>query len=67
MNATTRRPTFSDDGWVRSSRCGPSGNNCVELNGNHGFVGVRDSKSAGAGILIFDRREWATFLAHTGH
>jgi hypothetical protein len=28
---------------------------------------VRDSKSAGAGILIFDRREWATFLAHTGH
>ncbi|MPZ84032.1 MAG: DUF397 domain-containing protein [Actinophytocola sp.] len=67
MNITTRRPTFSDDGWVRASRCGPSGNNCVELNhgdhGDHGVVGVRDSKSGGGEILIFSSREWIGFLA----
>lgn len=64
MNTTTRRPTFSDDGWVRARRCGPSGNNCVELNHtDRGLVGVRDSKSDGTEILIFNRREWLGFLA----
>lgn len=53
----------NDDTWIRSSWCGPKHGNCVELNRRVGEVAIRDSKSGGAGALIFDHAPWATFVA----
>jgi hypothetical protein len=52
---------YLEDGWVRSTFCGPNGQNCVEV--NHGVrarVGVRDSKSGN--VLAVDRDRWSWFL-----
>lgn len=49
--------------WRKSSRSNPNGNQCVEVSFSHNAVGLRDSKSPHSGVLAFDHREWASFLA----
>lgn len=69
MDPSTRPDGIT--GWQRSSRCGPDGGNCVEVNVAFGDrVGVRDSAdSAAQPILSFGRSEWHGFLTATsaGH
>lgn len=62
MNAEKQPPTYPADAWLRAAPCGPTGNNCVELNYAHPvLVGVRDTK--GERRLDFGRTGWSTFLA----
>lgn len=65
MDTSTRLDAII--GWRRSSRCGPDGGNCVEVNVAFGDgVGVRDSAdSAPRPILAFGRTEWHGFVAAT--
>jgi hypothetical protein len=49
--------------WVRSSRCGPTGDNCVEVNLGPALIGVRDSKAGDRARLFFAREHWTAFLA----
>lgn len=49
--------------WVKSTRSGPTGGNCVEvavLGG--GRVAVRDSRHAAGQALVFPAAGWAAFL-----
>jgi hypothetical protein len=51
--------------WIRSSRCGPKGDNCVEIGfgGAPGKIHVRDTKAARTGtILTFAPESWALFV-----
>jgi Domain of unknown function (DUF397) len=49
--------------WRKSSRSGQGGNgNCVEVALAGPVVGVRDSKSPGAGALVLPASGWAGFL-----
>jgi hypothetical protein len=56
-----------ENGWKRSTRCGPDGGNCVEVNiGLGDRVGVRDSAdTAPLPVLAFAPREWRAFLTAT--
>ncbi|HKR49209.1 MAG TPA: DUF397 domain-containing protein [Pseudonocardiaceae bacterium] len=48
--------------WVKSSRSGTGGGNCVEVaNLTHGGRAVRDSKSPIGPALIVTSAEWAAF------
>lgn len=49
--------------WRTSSRSQTS--NCVEVAslGRGAQVAVRDSKDRGGPVLVFDRRQWSTFIA----
>jgi hypothetical protein len=51
------------DGWRTSSRCGPNGGNCVEVNVGTGVVGVRDTKPADSPVLVIAGAGWRSFLA----
>ena len=52
---------YPDDAWVRSTFCGPNGQNCVEVNyAVLARVGVRDSKSGS--VLAIDHVRWSAFL-----
>lgn len=56
------QPDFSSAQWCKSSVSGDGG--CVEVAYADGMIGLRDSKSRGAGpVLIFNQREWTAFLA----
>lgn len=57
MTRTTEYPAWQ---WVRSSRCSPSGDNCVEVGLGHPLVGVRDSKAGDR--LTFPAAPWRAFL-----
>jgi Domain of unknown function (DUF397) len=49
--------------WVKSSRSGPTGGNCVEvafLAG--GQVAVRNSRHASGPALVFSAAEWDAFV-----
>lgn len=49
--------------WVKSSRSGPTGGNCVEvafLDG--GQVAVRNSRHPSGPALVFTAPEWAAFV-----
>ncbi|RKT51940.1 uncharacterized protein DUF397 [Saccharothrix australiensis] len=49
--------------WRKSSRSGGASNaNCVEVAVAGSAVGVRDSKSPGAGVLAFPAARWASFV-----
>jgi hypothetical protein len=55
-------PDLSNARWVRSRACSTDG--CVEvaqLAG--GSVAVRDSKNTSLPAHVFDRAEWAAFIA----
>lgn len=54
------------NGWRTSSRCGPNGGNCVEVNHSTGrIVGVRDTKPADSAVLLFSPSSWRSFVAAT--
>lgn len=48
--------------WVRSSRCGPTGDNCVEVDLGRPVVRVRDSKGGDPALLTFAHEQWTAFL-----
>lgn len=55
---------FPEHGWIKSSRSGPNGGDCVEVNQQvSGVVGVRDSKLPEEAALTFGRSQWSAFLA----
>ena len=68
MNACGGTIALPVGGWRTSSRCGPNGGNCVEVNlGTGHAVGVRDTKPAVSDILMFGAAAWRTFVkAATG-
>lgn len=66
MSEIFSNPSFPAHRWRRATACGPTGDNCVEVNLGHGRpVGVRDSKSAGRAVLIFAVPTWHSFLRAT--
>jgi hypothetical protein len=49
--------------WVKSSRSGPTGGNCVEVAFlADGDVAMRNSREPDGPALIFTRAEWDAFL-----
>lgn len=59
------RGTTAGQRWIRSSRCGPTGDNCVEigLGGGLGKIHVRDTKAARpTTILTFAPESWTAFV-----
>ncbi|MGW1679409.1 DUF397 domain-containing protein [Saccharopolyspora sp. NPDC002376] len=58
-------PTPELSGWRKSSRSGPNNGNCVEIgfSTDATFTGVRDTKDRTYGTLVFDRQQWAAFVA----
>lgn len=56
---------FSQATWRKSSRSSDNGGACVEVACGDRAVGVRDSKDKNGPVLVFTRREWATFLTAT--
>jgi len=60
-----KRPDFTTARWRKSTWSGDGG--CVEVAHADGWIGVRDTKDAGAGpVLTFTKREWQAFLAGIG-
>jgi Domain of unknown function (DUF397) len=60
MTRTAERPAWR---WIRSSRCSPSGDNCVEVGFGQSLVGVRDTKAGYRAPLFFSPAQWRAFLA----
>lgn len=55
---------FPEHGWIKSSRSGPNGGDCVEVNQQLSeIVGVRDSKRPDEAALAFERPRWSAFVA----
>jgi hypothetical protein len=49
--------------WVKSSRSGPTGGNCVEVAAlTDGQVAMRNSRDPDGPVLVFTRAEWDAFL-----
>jgi hypothetical protein len=49
--------------WVKSSRSGPTGGNCVEVAFlADGMVAVRNSRHPGGPALVFTAQEWDAFI-----
>jgi len=49
--------------WVKSSKSGTNGGNCVEIARlDDETIGVRDSKNPDGPVLKFTPDEWAAFL-----
>lgn len=66
MSEILSNHSFDQHRWRRATACGPTGDNCVEVNLGHGRpVGVRDSKSAGEAVLILTASTWNSFLHAT--
>ena len=56
---------FANAVWRKSSRSGSGNNdNCVEVAFAGPVVAVRDSKSAGTGVLAFPEASWSAFIKH---
>jgi len=52
--------------WVKSSRSGPTGGNCVEVAFlGDGQIAVRNSRHPGGPALIFTGAEWDAFIGGT--
>jgi hypothetical protein len=55
-------PDLSSARWIRSRACSADG--CVEVaHLSDGMVALRDSKDPGQAAHLFDRQEWAAFIA----
>jgi hypothetical protein len=49
--------------WVKSSRSGPTGGNCVEVAFlDDGSVAVRNSRHPSGSALVFSASEWDAFI-----
>jgi hypothetical protein len=54
---------LADARWVKSSRSGPTGGNCVEVAClDDGQVAVRNSRYPSGPALVFTEREWEAFV-----
>ena len=54
--------------WVKSSRSGPTGSNCVEVAFlSDGQVAVRNSRQPAGPALVFNAPEWAAFVGGAGN
>jgi hypothetical protein len=50
--------------WVKSTRSGPTGGNCVEVAClGDGRVAVRNSRHPAGPALLFGREQWTAFVA----
>jgi uncharacterized protein DUF397 len=50
--------------WVKSSRSGPTGGNCVEVAClDDGQVAVRNSRHSSGPALVFTALEWEAFVS----
>jgi hypothetical protein len=49
--------------WVKSTRSGPTGGNCVEVAFLRGGVAVRDSHKPGGTALVFTAAGWDAFVS----
>jgi len=63
-------PALRGARWVKSTRSGPTGGNCVEVASltsgsasGDGLVAVRDSRRPAGPALLFGREQWAAFVA----
>lgn len=55
-------PELNSARWIRSRACSTDG--CVEIAHLSGdLVALRDSKDTGKAAHVFDREEWAAFIA----
>jgi hypothetical protein len=55
--------TLTGATWIRSSRSGPTGGNCVEVAFlADGQIAMRNSRHPQGPALIFTRSEWDAFL-----
>jgi hypothetical protein len=55
-------PDLNSARWIRSRACSTDG--CVEVAQLAGdLVALRDSKDTGKAAHVFDREEWAAFIA----
>ncbi|WP_216628691.1 DUF397 domain-containing protein [Actinopolyspora erythraea] len=52
---------FSAEGWTKSFRSQPNGNQCVEWNDAGSAVGLRDSNHPDGPVLAMDATQWAAF------
>jgi hypothetical protein len=57
----------TDTSWVKASRSGPQGGECVELRRRSGAVEVRDSKDPHGSVLRFTPSEFAAWLDGARH
>ncbi|HEX5405692.1 MAG TPA: DUF397 domain-containing protein [Pseudonocardiaceae bacterium] len=62
-SATSAYSVLPVDGWRTSSRCGPNGGNCVEVNVAETVVGVRDTKPSQSPVLVFGSAGWRSFVS----
>jgi hypothetical protein len=52
--------------WVKSSRSGPTGGNCVEVARlDDGHVAIRNSRYPSGPALVFTPQEWDAFVGGT--
>ncbi|GAB2912835.1 DUF397 domain-containing protein [Streptomyces mayteni] len=58
------RAALDAAGWVKSSRSGPNGNECVEVAQCQGWTGIRDSKEPKGPVLTAPAGAFAALLAH---
>lgn len=49
--------------WVKSTRSGPTGGNCVEVASVRGGVAVRDSRNPSGTALMFSAAGWEAFVS----
>jgi hypothetical protein len=64
-NASNGMPAAELPGarWVKSSRSGPTGGNCVEVAFfDDGSVAVRNSRHTSGPALVFSGPEWDAFI-----
>jgi hypothetical protein len=64
-NASNGMPAaeVADARWVKSSRSGPTGGNCVEVARlDDGQVAVRNSRHPSGPALVFTGPEWDAFV-----
>jgi Domain of unknown function (DUF397) len=62
-SARDNSPSTSGAAWIKSSRSGPTGGNCVEVAFlADGDVAMRNSRHPDGPALVFTRVEWDAFL-----
>jgi Domain of unknown function (DUF397) len=61
--SATKLTEVTNAAWVKSTRSGPTGGNCVEVAFlADGQVAVRNSRHAAGPALVFSAQEWAAFV-----
>lgn len=56
-------PDLANTHWIKSTRSGPTSDNCVEVAFINDTIAVRDSKDKTGPVLTFTQPEWDAFTA----